>query len=610
MSWITVIWSLTAGVSFTFAAVHFLVWLRDREALANLLFSVSAVAATAIAMQELNLMRAQTPAEFGAILRWMHVSVAVLMVSLVWFIRSYLGTGRLWLAWLITSLRGLVLVINFSFFPNATFQEIHALREVFFLGETLSAPVGDPNPWRFLIHLSMVLFLIYAVDAAVSARKLGSGRQALVLGVSVLLAIILAAIFSGLMVRGVIPGPLTTMVFMTLVLAMAVELSVDLIRAKDLAGRLKVNEERMRLTAQATGLGLWDWDIAQDKVWINDVGRDRHETPAPEPASQEHYLRRVHPDDRDRLQQAVKQTIVGQKDFYAEFRMPDSGGIERWIAASGKVERDAAGQPLRLHGISMDITDRKRTEEELQRHRSALAHSQRVSAMGQLSAALAHELSQPLGAILRNAEAGELFLRKDPPDLSELRGILVDIQRDDRRAADVIDRWRMLLRHEELRFETIVVRELVDQVSVLLGAEMHSHGVVLRTVIPVDLPGVRGDSIHLQQVLVNLLLNSLEAVDARETGPREIEISANRVDGGLIEMSVKDTGRGIDPDRISQVFEPFFTTKAKDKSMGMGLAISKTIIEAHGGSIRAANNPDGGACISFTLPIVQPGDRE
>jgi len=235
MSWITVIWSMVAGVSLTFAAVHFLVWLRDREALANLLFSVSAAAATIIAIQELSVMRAQTTGEFGAILRWMHVPVAILVVALVWLIRSYLGAGRLWLAWLITGLRGLVLIINFSLTPNATFQEIHALREVFFLGETLSAPVGDMNPWRYLIHLSTVLFLIYTVDAAIAARKVGRGRQALVLGTTVLFAIIVSAIFAGLMVRGILPGPLIALGYMTIILAMALELSMELIRARQLS---------------------------------------------------------------------------------------------------------------------------------------------------------------------------------------------------------------------------------------------------------------------------------------------------------------------------------------------------------------------------------------
>ena len=603
MSWVTVTWSMAAGVSLTLAGVHLLVWLRDREALANLLFAFSAVAAAAMAMLELAVMRAQTPAEFGIILRWMHIPAATMTIAIVWFVYHYLGTGRVWLAWLITGLRGLILVLNFSPLPNATFQEIQALREVYFLGETLSAPVGEANPWRLLIHLSTGLLLIYVLDAAVAAWKLGRARQAWVLGASMPIAIVSAAVFSGLMVRGILPGPLIALVFLILVLAMAFELSVDLIRSKQLSRELQESEERMRLAARAADLGFWDWDVVRDEVWVNDVSSLQIETSEPGHTSLEHYFSRVHPDDRGSLRQAVDRALEHNQDFHAEFRITGPSGVERWIAASGQVERGAQGKPLRLRGISMDITARKQFEGELQRHRIALTHAQRVSAMGQLSVALAHELNQPLGAILRNAEAGEVFLRQDPTDLGELREILVDIQQDDRRAAEVIDRMRALLRHGELRFEAIALQELIEQVAALLNAEMQARHVTLRIMFPPGLPRVRGDRVHLQQVFVNLLLNSLDALDARQNGSRQIEIGAVQMEGGRVELAVKDNGTGFDPDQLSEPFKPFVTTKSE--GIGIGLTISRTIVEAHGGHIRVENNPDGGACIRIKLPVAQ-----
>jgi len=222
--------------------------------------------------------------------------------------------------------------------------------------------------------------------------------------------------------------------------------------------------------------------------------------------------------------------------------------------------------------------------------------------MGQLATALAHEINQPLGAILRNAEAAELFMQSESPDLDEIRAILADIRKDDERAGNVIERMRRLLKRHELDTCPLDLRELVGDVASFLRKDAVARKVKLEMEVAVDLPLVCGDRVHLQQVLLNLILNGMDALDAVSREDRRISMSA-RFDGvQWVEIDVSDTGGGIPAEALPHVFESFFTTKSN--GMGMGLSIARTIIEAHGGRLWAVNNDGAGATFRFTLPIA------
>ena len=224
--------------------------------------------------------------------------------------------------------------------------------------------------------------------------------------------------------------------------------------------------------------------------------------------------------------------------------------------------------------------------------------------MGELTASLAHELNQPLGAILRNAEAAEIHLDGDgdPPDLEEVRAILTDIRKDAHRAGDVIDRLRGLLKRRNLQSMSLEVDALIgDTVSSVCPDAVARH-VRVSAEIPPGLPKVIGDRVHLQQVLLNLLMNATDAVDGRPDAERRILVAAQMADEGMLEVSVRDSGRGIAPADMKKLFDSFFTSKSH--GLGMGFSISRTIIQAHGGRIRAENNSDGGATFTFTLPIA------
>ncbi|HXL50004.1 MAG TPA: sensor histidine kinase, partial [Xanthobacteraceae bacterium] len=241
--------------------------------------------------------------------------------------------------------------------------------------------------------------------------------------------------------------------------------------------------------------------------------------------------------------------------------------------------------------------------DEMRRLQEEIAHVGRVSMMGQLASALAHEINQPIGAILRNAEAAELFMQSKTPDLEEIRAILADIRADDQRAGGVIDRMRALLKRHVLDTQLLDLTELVGDVAKLARTDAATRHVKLTVNLPANLPSVRGDRVHLQQVLLNLILNGMDALNRAGQENRRVTVSA-RVDAArTVEIAVSDTGHGIAAEKLAQVFDPFFTTKPD--GMGMGLPISRTIVESHGGRLWAGNNDGTGATFRFTLPVAE-----
>lgn len=250
----------------------------------------------------------------------------------------------------------------------------------------------------------------------------------------------------------------------------------------------------------------------------------------------------------------------------------------------------------------LDITDRLRQELDTQRQRNELVHMSRVTMLGELSGSLAHELNQPLASILSNAQAAQRFLDRDATDLTEVRSILQDIVDEDKRAGEVIRRLRVLLKKGEVQRLPLNMNEVVKEVLQIVRSDLINHGVSVDLDLAADLPLVEGDRVQLQQVLLNLVMN---ACDAMATSPqRLIRVLTSCLDPAWVQVSVEDRGIGIAPDRLTAIFEPFITTKPS--GMGMGLAVSRTIVTVHGGKLWASNNPTGGATFHFTLPAMKP----
>ena len=275
-----------------------------------------------------------------------------------------------------------------------------------------------------------------------------------------------------------------------------------------------------------------------------------------------------------------------------------SGDLLEAIITSEKTEMN--GEPCRI-SVMRDVTKQRRAERELLDQRQQMAHLMRVALLGQLSGALAHELNQPLTAILANAQAAQRFLKSDSVDLVEMRAILDDIVDDDKRAGEVIQRLRSLLKRGEAQFQNININDVVAETLKLAQGDLIARNVIVATRFADGIALVRGDRVQLQQVLLNLIINAADAMAAIAPDDRRMTITTkDLVD--QVNVSVADQGHGIAADRMSRLFEPFFTTK--EHGLGLGLSISRSIVAAHSGRLWAENNLDRGATLHLTLPVA------
>jgi len=311
------------------------------------------------------------------------------------------------------------------------------------------------------------------------------------------------------------------------------------------------------------------------------------------------WVNRVHPDDREWASKLCREATADGRDHVLQYRMLTADGRVLWVHDMVRILAARADGRRRLRSVLVDITERKQAELEAQQQRELLTHLTRVATLGELSGALAHELSQPLTSILSNAQAAQRLLTREPVDLVELRDIMNDIVDDDRRAGAVIRRWRTLLRKGETVLQPLDLNEVTNEVLRLAHGELAANRVTVAAQLASDLPAVRGDRVGLQQVLLNLIVNACDAMRLNEPACRLLTV-VTRADGqGGVQVAIADRGAGIPADRIEQVFEPFFTTKAD--GLGLGLAICRSIVAAHGGRLWVTNNPDCGATFCVAL---------
>ena len=369
-------------------------------------------------------------------------------------------------------------------------------------------------------------------------------------------------------------------------------------RAED---ALKRSEFYLREAQKLTHTGSWALNVADrewvhlSEEWYRILGYD----PADGAPSWEKRLDRIHPDDRLHWKGTLERAIVEKAGYDVTFRIVLPCGNVKWIRTVGHPVLTATGELVQFLGSSTDITDHKRAEQEHEKLRlleAELAHINRVNTLGEMAASLAHEIKQPIAAAITSANTCIEWLSHEPPNLDRARAAASKIDKYGNRTTEIIDRIRSFYRKSPPHRELVDVNGIIEEILTLLDSEAIRSSVAVRTELTADIPEIMADRVQLQQVFMNLVLNALEAM--RDEGG-ELTVKSQRKDDQLL-FSVADTGPGLPTGNVDQIFSAFFTTKPQGS--GMGLAISRSIVESHGGRLWATANDGRGATFHFTLP--------
>jgi signal transduction histidine kinase len=359
------------------------------------------------------------------------------------------------------------------------------------------------------------------------------------------------------------------------------------------------SEERISFAAASSNVGLWQYEFATGTFWATDYCRTLFGLSPSEPLTLDGLVSRIHSNDSPTASAALASAISRAIPLDVEFRVQDGDEV-RWISVQARPVAGDDGKPTAMSGAFGDVTSRKLAEAEADVQQQEIAHLMRVSMLGELSGGLAHELTQPLTAILSNAQAGKLLLAKGNKSLSEIGNIFDDIIAEDERAGEVIHRLRSMLKKGDVKHETIDMNDLIASTLRLLHSELIDRRMSVSFDNAASLPAVHGDPVQLQQTLLNLLMNAMDATENVPPARRTISVSTATTDDGGVQVKIYDRGTGLPPLREHEVFQPFFTTKKR--GLGLGLSICTSIVKLHGGALSLQNNVREGASAVFRLP--------
>jgi PAS domain S-box-containing protein len=402
-----------------------------------------------------------------------------------------------------------------------------------------------------------------------------------------------------------IDEPLDIAAFITF-LATAAVITHLISKMQLLTQELRHREAYLAEAQRIAHMGSWVWRVKGKEVlylseeWYRIYGFD----PKDGLPAWEDRLRRIHPEDRLRWQGVLERATKNKSDYEIEFRILLPDGTVKHIHSIGHPVLNGSGELIQFLGSSTDISERKRGEEALRQAQADLARVSRANTIGELTASLAHEVNQPIAAAVTNANTCLRWLTRDEPDVEEARAAATRIVQDGTRPAQIISRVRLLFKKGAPQRELVEVNEVIQEMIILLRSEAARHNILVQTEMEADLPVVMADRVQLQQVLMNLMLNAIDAMKD-VNGTRELVIKSHRAENDQVLVSVSDTGVGLPHQQVGQIFDAFFTTKPH--GTGMGLSISRSIVDSHGGRLWAADNSSRGASFCFTLPAKVEG---
>jgi len=378
----------------------------------------------------------------------------------------------------------------------------------------------------------------------------------------------------------------------------------EITKHNQVEAELRLSEAYLAEAQRLSQTGSWAWSPPPGDIryWSEECFRVQGFDPKGGQPSFEDFLQSVHPDDQARILGVIENAVREREEFEFDYRIIHPSGEIRDARSIGHPIVDATGGLVEYVGTIIDVTDRKHAEKERERLREAqadLAHVSRMTAMGELTASLAHEVNQPITAAVNGASTCVRWLTREVPDLGEAREAALGVIRNAKRAADIINRIRSISKKGESKRQLADVNELIREMIALLRSEAKRYSISVRTELDAGLPKVMADSVQVQQVLMNLIMNGIDAMKDVDRD-REITIHSQWADSRMLMISVSDTGMGIPPQQAERIFDAFFTTKSH--GIGMGLRISRSIVESHGGRLWAAGNSPRGASFHFTLP--------